>query len=100
MRAAQQDDTIAMKRLALGEQPIRWLERLRAHAPGFFQQSRTLDELTYAESDHSMLTLYISVVYHGFEGLCQRADPPDILIVDVTLEAGVWRITGIMNQIC
>jgi len=100
MNAAQRGDTIAMKRLATDQQPIGWLLARRAATPGFFEQTRTLDDVVYPDTNRSVIEMSLSVAYRGFVGLCERPDPPDILFVTLTVAAGVWKITRVQNQIC
>ena len=100
MRAAQRGDTVAMKELTVSDQPIAWLLARRAATPEFFEQSRTLEGAEYSEASPSTITMTLSVAYRGFAGLCQRAQPPDLLIVDVRQESGAWKVSQINNQIC
>lgn len=100
MRAAQQGDTVAMKGLTVRDQPVVWLLSRRAATPEFFEQSRTLEGAVYSDASRSAITMSLSVLYRSFAGLCNRAQPPDLLIVDVRDEAGVWKVSQITNQIC
>ena len=100
MRAAQRGDTAAMRRLTASDQPIAWLLARRAATPEFFEQTRTLEDAEYSEASPSAITMTLSVTYRGFAGLCQRAQPPDLLIVDVRQESGAWKVSQINNQIC
>ena len=100
MNAARWGDTIAMKRLAMDQQPIGWLLGRRAATPEFFEQTRTLDHADYADTSRSVIEMSLSVAYRSFVGLCERRDPPDVLLVTVTVAAGVWKIARVQNQVC